>query len=249
MYMHIILTFANHRGIECDRWMPKCEEEKPTAGQERLHQSPGCSVYTRDTNCLQPLHLCLLCFPTYCALPAPHSRRPCGSFPGGPAGSRRQGPEEGAFSVPHLPLPSPRLAQKALGTGLSGKSRHWQGWATLIPKSRGGRPSRVMPPAAGGFLPSSRRHFKKGQNWERKWKEAQALRWLYLSPSLVFLSSFCFTAPLSTGYGHLFNEILWETQQVWSMTCSYKLPDNKALLTTSGSELNSFWIKIRMLCS
>lgn len=123
------------------------------------------------------------------------SRRQGGSW--WPRGQQEARPPEGPFSVP----PSPGPSQKAQGTqgwvwsaspGLWG--RNSRGWATPAPKSRGGPQPRVMTPAASSFL-HLLEDISKGQSQERKWKEAQVPRWLYLSPSLVFLSSFCFTAP------------------------------------------------------
>lgn len=121
MYMAIILTFANQKCIECNHWMPKHEEEKPTARQARLHHSPGGSVCTRGhwLPAAPPLSA-----PVFnCPRPAPHSRRLGGSFPGGPAGSRRQGPEGGTFSVPPCPCQVPGLARKPRGRGWVWRAR------------------------------------------------------------------------------------------------------------------------------
>lgn len=207
-----------------------------------------------DVNCQQPLHP-LLWFPTHCPLPAPHSRRQGRPLPWWPRGRQRQGPEEGTFSVPPCPCQVPGLPRKPWGTGLSVKSQH-RALGKALPVLSHSRPQIQRRGVIQGDDPSRQvassifsKTSQRGQNQERKWKEAQVPRWLYFPPSLVVLSSFCFTAPSSKGYGNLFNEILWETQQVWLMTCRYKLPDNKGLLKTSGSELNPFWVKVRMLCS
>lgn len=168
MYERIILTFANHKCIECDHWMPKREEERPTARQERLHHSPGGSVYTRTLTASSPSTLCSgfqLTVP--CLHPILEGK--AGPFPGGPEGGRGKAPRK-ALSLSH---PAPAKSQACpespggqgwvwrASTGLWG--RHSQCWATPVPKSRGGAWSRVMTPAAKWLPPSSRRHLKGGR--------------------------------------------------------------------------------------
>lgn len=229
MYMAILLTFANQKCSKCDHWMPKREEE-PTVRQARPRRSLGGSVCTQGHGLPAAPPLSAPVF--NCPWPAPHSRRLGGSFPGGPAGSRRQGPKGGTFSVPPYPCQVPGLARKPRG----------QGWVWRARGFRAGTPRAEPLPSANpeeGPQPGwcSRQAassiFSKASQAGKEVKGSPGATAALSFPSLVLLSSFCFTAPLSEGYGNLFNEILWETQQVWLMTCRFKLPDNKALLTTS----------------
>ena len=175
MCMRVILMLANHK---CIAWMPASEEEKPTARQ----QLPNHSLVWTETMAVTAVHLSTLCsgFP----LPAPHSRRRL--LPRGPRGLGRQSLSTPLFRPPPRPsLESQGQDESALsfGEGLPVPShsypqiqrrRETQGYMQLPPRSQ---------------RPSQRGRVRK------KKKEAQVPGWLYLLPSSVFLSSFCFTVP------------------------------------------------------
>lgn len=53
-----MVTFANQKRIECDHRMPKREEEKPIARQDRLCHSPGSSVHMQMLTARSPSTPC-----------------------------------------------------------------------------------------------------------------------------------------------------------------------------------------------
>lgn len=175
--------------------MPKTWNRKKSTAKQLLNH--GCVYQDNGSKCQQLLHP-LLRIPTPCAPPR---------TPGG------RGGQQGTwaplfFPVPFSPPPPPRPSSGSLLTalptswlwmwrvssGLWGRNsqRELRGSGPWTPRSG---QTQGDDPTQGSFLHLLEQHLSRAELRKEVGGEAQVPRWLYLSPSSLFLPSFCFTAP------------------------------------------------------
>lgn len=176
------------------------------------------------SKCQQLLHP-LLGIPTPCAPPRTPGARggqqgelgtpvlPCGLL----SSSSKAFLGKPADSTAHLLTPNVTSQLRALGKELP-ELRGSGPWTPRSGQTQGDDPTQ------GSFLHLLEQHLSRAELRKEVGGEAQVPRWLYLSPSSLFLPSFCFTAPGRSSQG-----ILFYVQFSGKHTASSKPPETLSL--------------------